>query len=182
MRNLFLGLLALGVLAILVWNLRQMETRGVVQTAEARPPRYTVQGADWTRYDETGAPRFRVRAASIDYYDDRSAQVNQIDVALPGGEDSPWNATAPQGEVPAGQERLILTGSVDGKGVWPGGQPLTFKTPTLWIEWPSNRLGTEAGVVIRSDTRNAQAKSMVGNWKDQTLQLSGGVKLDYARP
>ncbi|MGQ0501227.1 MAG: LPS export ABC transporter periplasmic protein LptC [Panacagrimonas sp.] len=170
------------VLALAMLVLRKEERVAPAVAAQADPPRYTVRGAQWSRYGETGKVEFQGRAESIDYFDDESARLAKVEVTAPntsGG--APWIASAPEGRMPAKVHRVLLSGGVDGKGQWPDGEALKFSTPELWLDSDRNELSTRAAIQLDSRSKQAQAQGLVVDGKRRTVALLGDVKMRYTR-
>lgn len=169
------------MLLAVTWNLRRLEPVEVPVADDTLRPRYVLSGAKWTRYDAQGQQRFSVQADLIEYFDDESATLTEIDARLPGGDESRWTLLSPGGRVPAGERLILLTGPVTGRGLNDDGEPLDFETPELWLDPEQQTFRTEAGVHLRSPGFSGTAKGLLGNWQQQSFQLLGNVRMDYAR-
>lgn len=147
--------------------------------AQADQPRYTLRGAQWSRFDGHGQIEFEGEAQTIDYFDDESARLTQFELTALSAGGAPWTATAPEGFAPAGAKRLQLRGGVEGQGRWPDDEPLSFSTPEIWLDSAAQQLETEAQVQIKSQTRQADARGLRVNGKSRQIALLHNVKLRY---
>jgi len=173
---------AIVLLAMLVWTLWSLQDEGDTDGAVADAvtlPRYAAKGAQWVRYDDAGEPSIRVDAASIEWFDDRSAKLSTLAVDAPPSDKPEWSLRAPSGHVEAGQTILKLDGTVTGDGYWPDGLPAKVTTPTLDVDWQTHQLSTKAGVTLQSVGRTGTADALDANWTTRNVELNGSVKLRY---
>lgn len=151
-----------------------------------RSPRYSLKGVNWVRLNAQGESEFTAQADTADYFDDESAHYEQLRVEVTGINNqagaTPWKLSSPSGEAPAHEKRISMNGPVDVSGAWPDGQPLTLKTPQLWVDPVQRTLNTEAGVEFASDSRNGQSRGLKADWSKQTVQLLGDVRMEYVQP
>lgn len=181
MRSRFLIIPALLLTAALFFVFRGEVTVSPDEVAApVELPRYNVTGAEWTRLGRGGAPEFRARAESIDYFNDDSARLHQISLDALGGTQSPWTLTAPEGRAPPREKRLELTGGVTARGTTNDGEPLTFDTRRLWVDLLRRELYTEATVELRTDLRRASARGLRADFDGERVQLLNDVQVDYA--
>lgn len=145
----------------------------------AEPPRYAVTGAEWVRLGRDGAPEFRARSESIDYFADESAKLHGISLDALGGVKSPWTLSAPEGASPPHEKRLELTGGVVAHGLSDDGSPLTFETRRLWVDLLRRELYTEAAVELHTELRRATARGLRANFDGERVQLLNDVQVDY---
>lgn len=182
MKKYFGPLLLVVAVALAILFLRRGEPSSVGATAEQDPPRYTVRGAQWRRFDAQGQMEFEGRAQTIAYFDDESARLATVELTALTGTGSPWTATAPNGHAPAGLSgsgRVQLSGGVTGKGRWPDGEPLEFTTRELWLDSARQELATDAAVRIESRSKRVQARGLKVNGKTQQIVLRHQVKMRY---
>lgn len=171
-------LVLLAALAIL--SLRGGKTTPVQSAQAPQQPRYVLRGAEWRRYDGAGQAQFEGHAENIDYFDDDSARLSQFDVVVLAARGAPWKASAPQGYAPPdSRHRLQLSGGVKGEGRWPDGEPLTFRTPEVWVDSEAETLETTEPVELNSATRAATGTGLKINGKKQKLALLHDVELRY---
>lgn len=150
-------------------------------------PRYHIEGAQWHRYDDTGAEVFEARASGIDYFDDASMELTGIELVTRNpGRSGSWQLTADRGSVPAGQKRIELKPAVriDGE---PFAQPaIEIATPTLWADWGERTLSTADPVVARSPGRTLSAIGLRADWNAQRVeflrQVESRLESSHARP
>jgi LPS export ABC transporter protein LptC len=145
--------------------------------AEQRP-RYHIEVADWTRYDEAGARVFVVGASSIDYFDDASMQLADIVLDTHAG-DGQWRLDASRGSVPPGEKRLRLEPQVDVRGRTRKDVPVQIRTPTLWVDWAERTLSTEDAVDARTGASTLQAVGMRADWNGQHVEFLSDVKVRH---
>lgn len=144
---------------------------------EAERPRYHLEGAEWLRYDADGEPLFTVAAASVDYFDDASMQMQQVEVQQLGGEQGAWQLTADRGSVPSGQQRLQLVPAVNIVGLPPQHDQVTIRTPELWIDFASEEITTDAEIEARSPGRKLNALGLRADWAGQRVQFLNQVEV-----
>lgn len=181
MRVLILLVPALLAVASLVFFLGgNGETAAPERTLDAKPPRYQVIGAEWTRLGVGGQPEFRARAEKIDYFADDSARLHGLTLDALGGAKSPWTLSAPSGRSPPREKRLELTGGVTARGLANDGSPLKFDTQRLWVDLLRRELYTESEVELRTDLRRASARGLRADFEGDRVQLLNDVAVDYA--
>jgi LPS export ABC transporter protein LptC len=170
----------LGVLLVL-WSLRDDGGPAEEEALGPELPRYVLRGAEWSRFDEKGRLEFQGSADTIDYFDDESARMRTFALSVFGREGAPWSATAPEGYAPPGgnQQRLQLRGGVEGRGRWPDGEDLEFRTPELWVDTKAETLSTDAKVMLDSRSRNAVARGLRVAGPQQHLSLLHDVEMRY---
>ncbi len=145
-------------------------------------PRYALQDVEMTRYDLNGVPRLHATAAKIDQYTDGSIVGTTLDVTTLQGPQA-WTASAPRGDIAGRGQPIHLTGDVVAHGQWPDtGAPLTFTTPTLWIDATAHTLHTDSKVALASSARNGTATGLRADWLTQQLSLLNDVYLNYDVP
>jgi LPS export ABC transporter protein LptC len=145
---------------------------------EEQRPRYHIEAADWTRFDETGSRVFVVGASSIDYFDDASMQL--ADIALnTGDENGPWRLDARRGVVPAGEKRLRLEPLVDVRGRTRDEVPVQILAPTLWVDWAERTLSTDDAVDARAGSSTLQAVGMRTDWNGERVEFLGEVQVRH---
>lgn len=181
--NRLLGPLLIVILAGLVLVLmRSGQQRSSAAVTEADQPRYTLRGAQWRRFDAQGQVEFEGQAQSIEYFDDESARLSQFQLTAFGASGAPWTATAPEGFAPVGARRLRLFGGVEGRGRWPDEEPLSFRTPELWLDSAAQQLETEAAVRVESATRQVDARGLRIKSETRQIALLHDVKMRYVAP
>ncbi|HEY0973135.1 MAG TPA: LPS export ABC transporter periplasmic protein LptC [Solimonas sp.] len=172
----------LGAAALAVGlTLRGFAPADLATEAAADQPRYTVEGAEWTRYDEAGNAAIRARATRIDYYDDRSAQLQQVTVDRLGDQ-GPWTLKAAQGEIPPNQTRMQLSPDVEIDGRLRSGAPADLRTRHVWVDWTARTLASAEPVEMRSPNRELQAVGFESDWAGEQLRFLKDVKVRYAPP
>ena len=144
-------------------------------------PRYHIEGAQWRRYDDTGALVFEATAAGIDYFDDASMELNDIALVTHSAERrGSWQLTANRGSVPPGEERIELKPEVriDGE---PHERPaIEIGTPTLWVDWARRTLSTDDPIVASSPGRTHSAIGMRADWTGERVEFLRQVESRYA--
>lgn len=145
-------------------------------TAQAR---YELLNTEWTRSNEQGLPEFKAQAVAITWFDDDSAQLQQVSVERLGGESSPWQLQAPEGHMPANSRDLSLSGPVQAKGRWPDGADLNFETEQLWVETATKRLRTDKPVALQGPGRRLEAKGLSADFSGRELALLDEVRARY---
>lgn len=179
---ILLGPLLLAFVAIL-FTLRGFEPSDQVPgLGESTRPRYLLKDAEWTRFDAQGRPQLRAQAREIDYFDDRSAQLRDVQVDRLGGTDGPWRITSPLGLVPASEQRISLKKPVTVRGALQGGGPIEMATTSLWIDFTRREIYTDDPVRLTGPNRSARARGMRADWAGTRVQLLREVEIEYARP
>jgi LPS export ABC transporter protein LptC len=174
---------ALGLLlALSVWmTLRGFQPRDIGETeAEVVRPRYHLEGADWMRYDDTGAALFEVAAGSVDYFDDASMQLQTVSVRHLGGEQGAWLLRADRGSVPPGQRRLLLEPRVTVDGQAPRQDDVTLRTPQLWVDFDARTLSSPAAVRAEAPGRSLDAIGMHADWTGERVEFLDQVEVHHA--
>ncbi len=140
-------------------------------------PRYHIEGARWQRYDDSGAPLFELTARDVDYFDDASMELTDIDLRTLGA--SRWTLTAARGSVAAGQEVLKLHPEVDLQGRSREQRPVTMQTPSLFVNWNVRTLDTDDSVVARSLGQTLDAVGMHADWAAERVSFKSQVKVRH---
>lgn len=147
--------------------------------AQTLPPRYQLQGVEWTRLDAQGRPLIEATAATARYYDDKSARFETLQVRRLGAAGGPWNLTAPQGLMPPGEERIQLTDPVEMTGKLKNGDPLRVTAETLWVDLQRKEIHTADRVLLTAPNRQARARGLRADWAGTRVQLLNEVEVDY---
>lgn len=173
---------AIGVLllALAFFGLRKEDGPAGEAIADAEQPRYVLRGAEWSSFDAKGALQFQGSAATIDYFDDESARLQTFALQVFGTQGTPWTATAPEGYAPPrSRQRLQLRGGVEGRGRWPDGEPLEFRTPDLWVDTRAETISTDSRVDLESRSRSGSARGLRVAGEKQMMSLLHEVEMRY---
>lgn len=146
---------------------------------QVEQPRYTLRGAHWRRFDVSGSVVFSGIAETIRYFDDDTARMTGFQLVALDSKGGPWTATAPEGYAPAGVERLQLLGGVEGRGRWPDGEALDFRTEELWLDTAAQEMETQAAVSIRSARREVDARGFKVGGEPLKIELLHDVRMRY---
>lgn len=178
-REWLLALLLGGAVVIWLSSLigQGEQQRGETITA-ADPARYEVRGADWTRTDTEGAPRFRVRAERLTMHASERVAIEAPRVRGLGDNDS-WSLSAPLGEVPANSRTLRLSGGVDIEGQWPDGSALAGETRELIVALDERELRSEHAITLRGEGRRLQGIGLLADIEGERLRLLEQVRVQY---
>lgn len=182
MRILYL-LVPLAIVAAalaLTWR-GQQEPAASAAAPTTEPPRYAVTGVEWLRLGADGAPEFRARAATLDYFADESVTMQDVRLDALGGYGTPWRLEAPRGSAPARERRLRLSGGVRASGAL-ASEDISLRTPRLWVDLLRRELHTDAEVELSSDFRNATARGLRTDFAGEHVQLLNDVRVDYVIP
>ncbi len=177
-------LLLVPALAGLYYTFQRMDN-SVVEAPEVPSalPRYTLVGAELTRFDADGEPNLRGQADSIDYFDDQSGHAHNLVMDLVADDDRTWHLSSPTATLPAHQRRFMLDGPVLANGQWPdNGEPLALRTDRLWVDPDRHEIDTDAAVEVQSKSRNGSATGLRSDWVGQSMQLLHNVKMTYQTP
>ena len=177
-----LPLLLVPALAGLFFTFQRMDNSFVeTPQAPAALPRYTLRGAELTRFDSDGSASLYGQADTIDYFDDQSGRAQNLHVKLLDDGDTTWQLSAPAANLPAHQRRFMLEGPVEADSQWPdNGKAFAMHSPYLWIDPDRHEIDTDAAVDLQSPMRNGSAVGMRSNWIEQTLELLHNVRMSYA--
>lgn len=170
--------LALGAGILTFRNFQQAGQPGAGAESQ-ESPRYTLSKVRWTRLDVNGQPEYVAKAASLEYFDNRSSQLLAPEVSAFGGNGSPWHLTAPEGSSPARSRNLQLTGNVRVTGRWQNGSEIQFDTPYLWLDAEQNQLRTDAPVVMTSTGRKLMATGFIADAAGREVKLLNKVRGEY---
>ena len=180
MGRLLVPAIAVLMLAVAFFGFRGEEGPATEAAATSEQPRYVLRGAEWSSFDESGKLQFQGSASNIDYFDDESARLTTFALQVFGQEGSPWTATAPEGySPPGGREKLQLRGGVEGKGRFPDGEPMVFRTPQLWVDSKAETITTDDKVDLESKSRTASARGMKVVGPKQQMSLLHEVEMQY---
>lgn len=180
--NRFGGLLLLVLVAGLVMLSLGGDPTGTAPGPSAsEQPRYVMRGVELHSFDAQGNAQFQGQASSIEVFDDQSARLDDFRVQALAGEGAPWTASAPQGYAPPGtRTRLQLLGGVEGRGRWPDGEPLQFRSEDLWVETDVQRLHTASRVQLDSASRKARGRGLEVTATPAGVVLMNEVEMRYA--
>lgn len=178
-REWLLALLLGGAVVIWLGSLvgQGEQQRGQTITA-ADPARYEVLGADWTRTDLEGTPRFRVRAERLTMHASERAAIEAPRVRGLGQNDT-WALSAPIGEVPADSRTLRLSDGVRIEGSWPDGAALEGETQELVVALKERELRSEHTVTLRGPGRRMQGTGLLADIEGERLRLLEQVRVQY---
>ncbi len=181
MTRIVVASIAVAALAGLLFTLTRIDDIALEPAADNdKLPRYTLTGAVLTRFDADGQPAMKATAATLEYFDDESANATTLVVDVLSGPKTPWHIEAPAGMLRAGSRDIELTGDVVANGQWPdNGEALVLRSPTMTVNPDTHLLRTAAAVEVDSKTRNGTAVGMNANWQKQDLRLLDNVKMRY---
>ncbi|TJY65139.1 LPS export ABC transporter periplasmic protein LptC [Sinimarinibacterium sp. CAU 1509] len=170
------------MLALSVWlTLRSFQPQELAEPeATVQRPRYHLEGADWMRYDDTGAALFEVTANSVDYFDDASMLLQAVSVRHLGGTQGAWLLTSDRGSVPAGQKRLLLEPQVIVDGQAPQQDDVTLHTPQLWVNFDARTISSPAAVRAEAPGRSLDAIGMQADWTGERVEFLDQVEVHHA--
>lgn len=169
---------ALAVLAALVLLRGFQPEPPQAAAAAGRAPLYQLQGVEWTRLDAQGKPLINATADTARYYDDKSAQFEALRVERLG-QGGPWNLSSPQGQMPAGQQRIRLDKPVQMTGRMKSGENVRVETDSLWVDLERKEIATEDRVRLSGRNRAASATGMRADWNGTQVQLLKDVEVEY---
>lgn len=162
-----------------VQNFDQAGPQKVLDESGPRP-RYVLHDAEWTRLGPDGKAQFHVTAATIDYYDDKSAILSTMTMDGLGGDKGAWRLTSPNGEVPAEEERILLKKPVVITGTSNNGrEPIKMFTDQLWVDNKRKEIYTDLPIRLTQGAQQATATGMRADWVGQKLDLLHDVEVNY---
>lgn len=180
LRRLITAIVSLGMIAALVWSLSGLENKAQgLDTPAAIEPRYTAKNAEWIHLNKAGTAEFRLTAETVEYYDDRSAALSNVVMDRFRAGQSPWRLTAPQGTIPARENRVLLQSPVTATGTLQSGETVTFNTTHLWADSARNELYTEAPVEMSSLNWSATGTGLRADLAGEKLALLNNSKVIY---
>ena len=179
------ALVSLGVVVAVavavVWNVMSLETKApLLEAPTAQTPRYTVKNAEWTHLNARGEMEFRMTAARGYTYDDHSARFENLELRRFVAGQSPWRIRAPQGDVPAQEDRVRLHDAVVAEGTLQNGTVVEVTTPELWVDSKRNELYTDANVEISAAQWHARSTGLRGDLGGEKLALLHNTQVSYA--
>lgn len=181
LRRLLTLALTVAMLGAITWSLSGLENRAQVLAAPtAIEPRYTATNAEWTHLNKEGVAEFHLTADTARYYDDRSAQLNNVVMDRFRAGQSPWRLTAPQGSIPPYESRILLQNPVTATGTLQSGDTVTINTPHLWADATRNELFTDAPVEMISLNWQAIGTGLRADLTGEKLALLKNSKVIYA--
>lgn len=180
LRRLLTALFALATLSVITWSLLGLENKArIVDKPTVVKPRYTAKQAEWTHLNKEGVAEFHLTADSVDYYDDRSATLRTVVMDRFRAGQSPWRLTAPQGTIPARENRVLLQSPVTATGTLQSGDVVTIVTPRLWADSAKNALYTDAPVELTSLNWRATSTGLRADLAGEKLALLNNSKVIY---
>jgi LPS export ABC transporter protein LptC len=151
--------------------------------ARAVDPGYSATDAQVVETDASGAPRYALRAASIQQ-DPRSLEVTlqQLSMQVSDGDDAPWLITARDGRMPEDASRIELSGDVRVAGTVGGSgakgavaEPIEIRSDTLSYDMPASLARSTSDVTIRLSGKWLQAHGIEANLKQRQVRLESKV-------
>jgi LPS export ABC transporter protein LptC len=146
-------------------------------TERAVDPGYSATDAQVVETDAGGAPRYSLRAASIQQ-DPRSLEVNlrQLSMQVSDGADAPWQITARDGRMPEDASRIELRGEVRVAGtVGRDGESIEIRSDILSYDIASSLARSTSDVTIRLSGKWLQAHGIEANLKQRQVRLESKV-------
>ncbi len=146
-------------------------------------PGYSATDAQVVETDADGAPRYALRAASIQQ-DPRSLEVKlqELSMQVSDGEDAPWLITARNGRMPEDASQIELSGEVrvagtvggsGGRGEAAG--PIEIRSDTLSYDIAESLARSTSDVTIRLSGKWLQAHGIEANLKQRQVRLESRV-------
>ncbi|MES2488293.1 MAG: LPS export ABC transporter periplasmic protein LptC [Pseudomonadota bacterium] len=182
MRRLLLLVVALAISVALWMGVQSFDRASEPQAQDESGPRpqYALRDAEWTRLGADGKTQFHITAATIDYYENKSAVIGRMSMDGLGGDKGAWTLTSPAGEVPADQERILMKKPVviTGKPN-KGGDSILLVTDQLWVDSKRKEIYTSAPLRMTYGPQQATATGMKADWAGENLNLLHDVKVTY---
>jgi LPS export ABC transporter protein LptC len=146
-------------------------------TERAVDPGYSATDAQVVETDADGAPRYSLRAASIQQ-DPRSLEVSlrQLSMQVSDGEDAPWQITARDGRMPEDASRIELQGDVRVAGtIGRTGEAIEIRSDLLSYDIAGSIARSTSDVTIRLSGKWLQAHGIEANLKQRQVRLESKV-------
>jgi len=179
-RLLLLAAPTVAAVLALMLTLQGFTPDGEIADDTAQHPRYTVGGAEWTRYGDDGSADFRARADSIDYFDDHSLALSDVTLDRLDGDAGPWTLRAAQGQVPAGENRMRLMPDVEVNGKLKSGARADIQARNVWVDWREKTLMSTEPILMKSPGRELRAIGFESDWAGDQLRFMKQVRVQYA--
>lgn len=152
----------------------------IAAESTAQQPRYEMENAQWLRYGEDGELELRAQAERIEYFDDRSMQLDSVQIDRLGSQ-GPWTLTAERGEVPPRTERMQLLPRAQVQGQR-SGQPVTITAPQVWVDWSKKTIHSSQRINMSSPGRTLDAIGFEADWQGERLRFLRNVEMRYVTP
>jgi LPS export ABC transporter protein LptC len=148
-------------------------------TAVTAEDRYVIEGAHWTRFDESGQLAFTADVGRAVYRIDESIDLTNIHVQGIGV----WQLSAPTGHAEAGSKALVLKDPVTGSGRWPDtGEVAKLSAESVVVDYGQRTVRSRFLLSLSGASRSLSSVGFSAPFDGQTLQLSKNVKITYAFP
>lgn len=180
-RRAQLALLIIGVLVVLaLWlSSRALQTGQSAPLSDENRPLYALEGVRWTRLDEQGRPLLQAKATEVQYYDDRSARFEGLQLQRLGGSAGLWTLQAPVGLMPPGSERIDLERPVEMRGRLKNGDPVHVHAEAMSVDLRRRLIHSSAPVRLEAPYRQARARGLRADWEGTRVELLDQVEVEY---
>lgn len=176
-------LLLIAAATIVSFSLRRDENQPANgSSAGAATPVYVAERATWIRFGTDGLPQLQAEAQRIDYFADRSMQLDTVTLDRLGGDQGAWHLEAPRGEVPAGSSKMRLSPDVAVKGTSKTQLPVQIAASEVWVDWEKREISSEQPVSLQAPGRNLSADQWQTDFNGSRSQLRGHVEVEYDAP
>lgn len=183
MRRLLLLVVTLAICVALLMSVQSFDQSNaytIAQNDNGPRPQYALRNAEWTRLGADGKTQFHITAASIDYFENKSAIIGNMTMDGLGGDRGSWTLTSPAGQMPANQERILLKKPVVATGFSNhGGAPIKMFTDQMWVDSKRKEIYTESPLRITQGEQEATATGMRADWAGEKINLLHDVKVTY---
>jgi len=143
---------------------------------------YSIENFNLTLMDKTGKMQYHLNADSMLHFKESDqTQLKKPNVELFRTADEHWQIKANGGNVSARGHQVLLNGNVVIKGT-SGKQkePLLITTESLKISPKNNTISTQDEIKLSGNGITIQAKGMLADMSNETIQLLARVRGSYA--
>ncbi len=146
--------------------------------ATTEVPGYSARNAEVTQTGDDGRPEFTVISPLIrQQANDNRVQLDAPRITFTSEENGVWHAQARSGLIEADGASLELHGDVKMNGEL-SGSPVTIDTSTISYDTKTQIARTPAFFTVNARGGTLNAKGLIANLKDSTLELESNPQLE----
>lgn len=170
----------LTVVAVILGSLLLARRNTVPQPATTRQAGsgegYSARDAQLIETGADGLPLYTLNADTIRQLPDAGrVQLGQVSMSVKSGTDQ-WTATADQGEILRGSNRIVLDGHVHvSASLQSSGSPIQIATDKLSFNSRADIVSTSDPVTLTWSGQRVDARGLVADLKARRLQLESSV-------
>ena len=176
----YLPLMVMLALALTSWWLVKRAPRAPADAATKvvrTTPDYTMQGFAVERFDSKGRLKARIEGKELRHYPDTDKiEIEEIRIHAYAANGQLTVAHARRAVTDGSASSLRLSGQAEVTGTMPTGQPVKIRSETLLINVDSERVQTDAAVMVEYGLHRVQADGLDYQNTTQLLQLKGRMR------